>query len=197
MDIQVYFGDNFVNFSDCGPRSADAVEIPQKDAVRAKILRAFDTSSEAYVRCDDPEKAFREFAKEFLWVESAGCLAENDRGEYLMILVRGRWSLPKGHVDPGEEVEQTAARETREEAGIESEIVRPLCNTLHAYNVYGQWELKCTHWFLSHADGDQTPVPQTEEDIEKAEWLSVNDIMWNLKDSYPTIRLVFDSSDIW
>lgn len=37
------------------------------------------------------------------------------------------WSLPKGHVDPGETDEQAAIREIYEETGLEQvELVRPL-----------------------------------------------------------------------
>lgn len=38
---------------------------------------------------------------------------------------RGQWVFPKGHVDPGETFEQTALRETEEEAGVTGTIVRP------------------------------------------------------------------------
>lgn len=36
---------------------------------------------------------------------------------------RGAWDLPAGYLDPGESFEMAARRETREEAGIEVELV--------------------------------------------------------------------------
>ena len=41
----------------------------------------------------------------------------------LMIRVGGRWSFPKGHVEPGETLLQAASRETREETGIDAELL--------------------------------------------------------------------------
>lgn len=35
----------------------------------------------------------------------------------------GRWSLPKGLVEKGEPLEETALREVREETGLEAQIV--------------------------------------------------------------------------
>src|SRR5215831_161050 len=42
-------------------------------------------------------------------------------------------ALPKGTVDPGEEPEQTAAREIREEAGIETERIAKLGDVRYMY----------------------------------------------------------------
>ena len=50
---------------------------------------------------------------------SAGGLVLNQEGKVLVVDQNGNsWSLPKGHVDPGEEPLQSAIREIREESGI-------------------------------------------------------------------------------
>ena len=38
---------------------------------------------------------------------------------------RGKWIFPKGHVEPGETIEQTAIRECEEETGLRVELVEP------------------------------------------------------------------------
>ena len=50
---------------------------------------------------------------------SAGGVVLNARGEVLVVNQRGNsWSLPKGHIDPGEDIQAAARREIAEEAGI-------------------------------------------------------------------------------
>ena len=54
--------------------------------------------------------------------DSAGAIVF--RGDtILMIRVGSRWSFPKGHLEPGETLLQAASRETREETGIEAELL--------------------------------------------------------------------------
>jgi len=59
--------------------------------------------------------------------ESAGTLLYRRRGDELEVLIvhpsgrynRGApWSIPKGKTEPGEDLETTARRETREETGV-------------------------------------------------------------------------------
>lgn len=50
-------------------------------------------------------------------------------GEVLLIergkgALKGRWSLPGGHIEPGEPARAAALREVREETGVEAEIER-------------------------------------------------------------------------
>ena len=50
---------------------------------------------------------------------SAGGVVVNPEGEVLVVSQRGTsWSLPKGHIDPGESALETARREIYEESGI-------------------------------------------------------------------------------
>jgi 8-oxo-dGTP pyrophosphatase MutT (NUDIX family) len=47
-------------------------------------------------------------------------LVHTDERDLLLLHQRNedRWCLPKGHVDPGESLQETAIRETREETGL-------------------------------------------------------------------------------
>lgn len=51
--------------------------------------------------------------------QSAGGVVVNPRGEILVVNQRGQtWSLPKGHIEPGEGALAAAKREIAEESGI-------------------------------------------------------------------------------
>ena len=52
----------------------------------------------------------------------------NDEGKVLVVSQRGTsWSLPKGHIDPGEKALDAARREIYEESGIRDlELIREL-----------------------------------------------------------------------
>ena len=116
----------------------------------------------------------------------------NDCGEWLMIHRNGRWDLPKGHLECGERIEECAAREVEEETGVAARVVRPLCETLHAYYFpkTARWELKRTHWYELHAPGCAGLTPQTEEGIDSAVWCAPREVADNLRDAFPTIRCV-------
>jgi len=63
---------------------------------------------------------------------------------------RGRllWSLPKGHLEPGESAEAAAVREVAEETGITGEVVAPLGTIDFWFVADGQRVHKTVHHYL-------------------------------------------------
>lgn len=161
MNRTVYFADKAVAFTAEPPGGAwYAVAATAGGGIsRDKILNFLESHNTVAVVSDDPDGAFAAFAAEFTPVEAAGGVVVNDCGEWLMIHRNGRWDLPKGHLESGERIEECAAREVEEETGVAAEVVRPLCETLHAYYFpkTARWELKRTHWYELHTPGCSRP----------------------------------------
>lgn len=184
----IYFTDCALHFVlASAAKQTEGLIIAETELTRAKVIKFFETCKTLIVPCNDVEVAFASFASQFRWVEAAGGVVVNPNSECLMIFRRGRWDLPKGHIDPGEDAETAAVREVEEETGVKgAKIVAQLCNTLHAYGVYGVWELKKTYWFKMESSHSAT-VPQSEEGIDVAKWCDSQQLQENLANTYPTI----------
>jgi ADP-ribose pyrophosphatase YjhB (NUDIX family) len=117
----------------------------------------------------------------------------NSAGEYLLIFRNGKWDLPKGKQEAGEDIKVTAVREVEEECGIDSlELGNLLCVTHHTYRMNGEFMLKHTFWYNMEYKGDAALKPQTEEDIEMCKWVKGEEIAELVKDTYPSIKRVFE-----
>jgi 8-oxo-dGTP diphosphatase len=68
-------------------------------------------------------------------ISSGGVIYRKHKGtiEVALIRVRDRWSLPKGQVEEGEGLQETALREVREETGLEGKIVAKLGDITYWY----------------------------------------------------------------
>ncbi|TDM00328.1 MAG: NUDIX hydrolase [Flavobacteriaceae bacterium] len=139
----------------------------------------------------NPELAFEDFRKEFEVIHAAGGLVENKNDEILTIFRLGKWDLPKGKVEPKENFASAALREVSEECGIfELKIENYLHTTYHLYKIDKSWALKLTHWYHMSSPGKEKLIPQTDEDIAKAEWMSKQKIEKELlPNTYPNIAL--------
>jgi 8-oxo-dGTP pyrophosphatase MutT (NUDIX family) len=126
---------------------------------------------------------------------AAGGLVTNPKGEILWIFRRGFWDLPKGKLDEGETIQSCALREVQEETGITHIHLHELiCFTNHTYfDKYIKEEVvKRTYWFHMSISTLQDGRPQTAEDIEKIEWLSLDKARHCLEHTYPTILEVIE-----
>ncbi|MBO4497522.1 MAG: NUDIX domain-containing protein, partial [Lachnospiraceae bacterium] len=75
------------------------------------------------------------------------------RGRILLLYKNFRnkydgWVLPKGTVEPGEEHEQTALREVKEETGVDAQIVSFIDTSRYTFNASDSVISKEVHWYL-------------------------------------------------
>jgi periplasmic divalent cation tolerance protein len=110
--------------------------------------------------------------------ESAGGIILNLKGDICLVNQQHyAWSLPKGHIEPGETVLETAKREIREETGLTNIT---LLNYLGHYSRFKMHrdgsdntdELKTMYFFL-YLTPETTLTPQ-DPDNPIAEWLPIH-----------------------
>src|SRR5690554_2284026 len=125
--------------------------------------------------------------------KAAGGLVYNKRGEILFIFRNGKWDLPKDGVEKKEKKKEAAMREVEEETGVgKLKITEKLEKTYHIFKRGGKFKLKITHWYKMESSFSGTPIPQIEENIEKAVWVKPEDIPNLLQNSYENIKLLFE-----
>ena len=127
---------------------------------------------------------------------AGGGVVVNENNQVLFIYRRKKWDLPKGKLDPGEDIKACAIREVMEETGIRNLTIGNLIIvTTHSYEENGMKMQKETHWFEMKAStvDNSTLTPQLEEDIEKIEWVSLENLEEYLSETYTTIQQVLNS----
>jgi 8-oxo-dGTP pyrophosphatase MutT (NUDIX family) len=85
----------------------------------------------------------------------------------------GKITLPKGHQEAGETIEQTAIREIEEETGVVGEIVTKIDTISYVFThpEHGKIEKEVTYYVLK--TNTSTIIPQLEE-INEVAWYSID-----------------------
>ena len=97
----------------------------------------------------------------------------NKKQEIEILLIqdaKNRWTIPKGHIEPGETTRETAEREIQEETGLkEMRVMDHLGKVNFRYRRGNSLVLMTMHVFLVQAMGDT-------DALKKEDWM--NDIGW-------------------
>ena len=144
--------------------------------------------------CSNLAEDWAAFKKEFKVVYAGGGLVINPNKEILFIYRSNVWDLPKGRVEVGESIEDTAVREVEEECGAEGlKLITPLLITHHLFYMDNIQQMKITHWFLMEAGFQKNLKPQLEEGITKVLFKDKEDVKEAMKNTYANIKLVLDA----
>ena len=137
---------------------------------------------------DDVELMWKDFCSRYEIIEAAGGVVVNPNGEVLWIRRNEKWDLPKGKVEIGENIEDTAVREVEEECAV-SDIDRGelLGLTYHTYFHKGENILKKSYWYAMSCPSEQELKPQLEEGITEVVWADKQKHLIYLQDTYTSI----------
>jgi 8-oxo-dGTP pyrophosphatase MutT (NUDIX family) len=115
-----------------------------------------------------------------LETHSAGGVVTNGDGKVLVVSQRGTsWSLPKGHIDPGEDPLTAAKREIYEESGVRDlQFIQEL-GTYSRYKIGANGgedpsERKTITMFLFHTS--QNELRPTDPDNPEARWVPKSEV---------------------
>ena len=122
--------------------------------------------------------------------DAAGCVVYryDELGRPRILLIHdpyGMWTLPKGHLERGENEETAAVREVREETGIDGALGARIGSIVYTVRKKGAPYQKEVVFFLMRASGG-TAVPQAAEGISAAEWFVPHDALQQI--GYDQVR---------
>jgi len=102
----------------------------------------------------------------------------DDQVEVALIHTAKRWGLPKGHVETGERVEETAVREVREETGLLGKLDRKLGQISYTYPGKShngrpiRIAKRVTFFLLEYVEGE---VHGHDYEVDEARWFPLDE----------------------
>lgn len=123
-------------------------------------------------------------------IKKAGCILVNlENKKIALVLRKGDYSFPKGHLEDGETIKECAIRETIEETGHEVEILGDEIDIIK-YKSSGNEDVE-NHFFIG-IDMGLTNKFIAKKDREKTDWFRIDEIEDRL--SYENLKKFWKSA---
>lgn len=110
-------------------------------------------------------------------ISAGGLILRNTPNGWEILRIRdrsGAWTFPKGKIEDGETLEETAVREISEEVGLHQlKLLGSLTPLHYIYTRNGQVD-KTVHYFVFEYSGTEEPVGQKEEGIQEPKWVTLD-----------------------
>ena len=118
-------------------------------------------------------------------VSAGGVIYREQEGQLFIALirVRKRWGLPKGHVEQGERIDETAVREVREETGLLGKVKRKLGTISYTYRAKSKdgeairISKRVTFFLLRYLEGE---VHGHDYEVDEARWFPIHQALGKL-----------------
>lgn len=198
---KVFFNGSTIQITDVAKKSSknnitQTVDCENYGFVKELIskIESSDKSINFVVQNKDYYRLWDCFRNQLTEIPAAGGLVQKEDTSLLFIKRFGVWDLPKGKIEKNETPESAAIREVEEECGVSGlKIIRQLDSTFHIYrspylNFPDNLVLKETKWFLMSIAGEQTMIPQIEENIEEVRWFAINKLDKVMENTYLSLR---------
>jgi len=108
---------------------------------------------------------------------AGGVVVRNFRGRPFAAAVaprRGVLALPKGHPDGDESMAEAAAREVREETGLDADLVEKLDDVRYWYTLHGERVLKVVSFYLFRYRSGR--IADHDREVEYVEWVPLDEL---------------------
>ncbi|MFD0992303.1 NUDIX hydrolase [Tenacibaculum geojense] len=147
-----------------------------------------------YLFTDNLEHDWQVFRSYFKVVTAGGGLVLNSQNDFLFIYRGNKWDLPKGRIEKGESIEETAIREVEEECGVTNlKLQQFLLKTYHVFYYNDEARLKETFWYLMKTNYTGKLTPQTEEGITDVVFKTSEEVTQAFQNTYANIQLVYQT----